>query len=96
LVYAPGMAVPFHWLSLVPLAILRSFTALLGKNPGAIGAELAAAFVAAFSGISTGAALRRLARSRTLGWGVIAPLRVTPAEMRRPRSRRGRSRLPRC
>ncbi|MFW8745781.1 glycosyltransferase family 2 protein, partial [Mesorhizobium japonicum] len=50
LVYAPGAAVPIIWLSLVPLAIIRSIGQLLAKRPGAVSGELAAAFAAAFSG----------------------------------------------
>src|SRR5690606_27127957 len=34
LVYAPAAAVPFHWLSLLPLALWRSVTHLIGKRPG--------------------------------------------------------------
>src|SRR5690554_100803 len=47
LVYAPAAALFFHWLSLVPLAVLRSLGALLAKRPGVIGGEFGAAFRAA-------------------------------------------------
>ena len=57
MVYAPGGALLIHWLSLVPLAVLRSIGQLLGKRPGAIGGEFAAAFRVAFDG-SVGAGPR--------------------------------------
>ncbi|MFP3435580.1 hypothetical protein SB781_38110, partial [Paraburkholderia sp. SIMBA_061] len=34
--YAPGWTVPLHWLTLVPLAILRGLVRLLRKEPGSI------------------------------------------------------------
>ena len=83
LVYAPGPAVPFHWLLLVPLAIIRSIGQLLRKEPGAIVGEFAAAFGAAFNGMSVSTARKRFAATRKLGWASIAPLRVSSAEMRR-------------
>ncbi|MFC5503374.1 glycosyltransferase family 2 protein [Lysinimonas soli] len=75
MVYAPAAALPVHWLSLVPLALLRSIGRLLGKRPGAIPGELAAAFRVAFDG-SVAPARARLRRNRTLGWASIAPLRI--------------------
>ncbi|GIT81043.1 hypothetical protein LLS1_27120 [Leifsonia sp. LS1] len=84
--YAPGGAVPFHWLSLVPLAILRSLLRLLRKEPGSIGGELAAAFRVAFSGLAVSTARRRLARSRTVTWAAVAPLRIPFSEVRRARA----------
>lgn len=86
LAYAPGWAVPFHWLSLVPLAILRSLLRLLRKEPGSIGGELAAAFRVAFSGLAVSNARRRLAKSRTVTWAAVAPLRIPFAEVRRARA----------
>jgi len=85
LVYAPGAALLFHWLSLVPLAVLRSLGALLAKRPGVIGGEFGAAFRAAFDRGVTGAR-RNLHRTRALGWGAIAPLRVPWACPALPRS----------
>src|SRR5690606_24061115 len=46
-VYAPALAVPLHWLSLLPLALLRSIVQLLAKRPGAVPGEISAAFRAA-------------------------------------------------
>jgi len=82
LVWAPAAAVPIHWLSLVPLAVLRSVGRLLAKRPETIGGEFAAAFMAAFDPTVPGARTR-LRRARKLGWGAIAPLRIPPDEVRR-------------
>ena len=85
LVYAPGAALPLHWLSLVPLAILRSLMHLVAKRPGSVGGELAAGIRAAFDG-SVPAARKTLRRPRRLGWAAIAPLRMPPAEVRERRA----------
>lgn len=85
LVYAPGWAVLFHWLSLVPLAVVRSIGDLLAKRPGAIAGEFRAAFGTAFAG-RIGAARRNLRRTRRLGWGAVAPLRMPTAEVRERRA----------
>ncbi|WP_284297510.1 glycosyltransferase [Homoserinibacter gongjuensis] len=55
-VYAPALAVPLHWLSLLPLALLRSIVQLLAKRPGAVPGEISAAFRAAFDGSVPGRA----------------------------------------
>lgn len=83
LVYSPAWMIPVHWLGLVPLALFRSVGQLLQKEPGAVLGEFSAAFAAAFSGIRVSAARRRFAATRTLGWGSIASLRVSSAEVRR-------------
>ena len=67
----PASSLPVHWLALVPLAVLRSIGQLLAKRPGAVGGEIAAAFLAAFDGSRARRALpaaagahARLARDR--------------------------------
>jgi GT2 family glycosyltransferase len=90
--YAPGGALPFHWLSLVPLAFLRSIGHLIGKRPGLIGGELASGFAAAFDG-SVPAARARLRRTRRIPWTAIGPLRIPSDELaeRRAAARERRS-----
>lgn len=83
LVYAPAPALPVHWLSLVPLAILRSLMQLLRKQPGAIGGEFRAAFGAAFAGVRVMRSRRNIRRTAKSGWSAIAGLRMTFAEARR-------------
>jgi GT2 family glycosyltransferase len=83
LVYAPGWAVPLHWLSLVPLAFFRSIVQLLRKEPGAIVGEFSAAFATAFDARGVGAARKQFAATKKLGWASIASLRVPAAEVRR-------------
>ncbi|TIH37825.1 glycosyltransferase family 2 protein [Subtercola vilae] len=82
LVYAPAFTVFFHWLSLVPLAVLRTLFQVLRKQPGAVAGEFAAAFRTAFSG-RVGAARRSIKTTRKVGWGAVAPLRIPGAEVRR-------------
>jgi len=81
LVYSPALAAPFHWLSLVPLAILRSLVHLVAKRPGAIGGEFAAAFSAAFDG-GVASARTSIRRNRVLGWAAVDALRMSWAEVR--------------
>ncbi len=83
LVYAPAVAMPLHWLSLVPLAVARSLGQLVRKRPTFVAGEFAAALAVAFSGGAVPSARRRLARGRSLGWSVIAPLRMAPDDVRR-------------
>ena len=85
LVYAPAPAVPLHWLSLVPLAFIRSLWHLVGKHPGSIPGEFAAAFGTAFAG-GVGQARRRFRRTRVLGWKAIAPLRMPARQVRELRA----------
>lgn len=86
LVYAPPLAVPLHWLSLMPLAVARALGQLLRKRPTFAGGEFTAALAVAFSGSAVPSARRRLARGRTLGWAAIAPLRLPADEVRRRRA----------
>ena len=82
LAYAPAVAVPLHWLSLLPLALWRSIVHLIGKRPGAVAPEWGAALA---SMVSIGAVLRsrRAIRSfRSASWASIAPLRVSRTQLR--------------
>ncbi len=87
LAYAPAAAVPLHWLSLLPLALIRAVGQLLSKRPGRVLGEFGAALAVAFG--HTGSVLearRRIARHRVAGWAAIAPLRLPWAEVRRRRA----------
>lgn len=86
LVYAPWWAAPLHWLSFLPLAMARSVWHLLRKRPGAVPGEFVAALVAMARIGAVGSARTRLRRGRRLGWKAIAPLRMSPAEVRERRA----------
>jgi hypothetical protein len=85
LVYVPGGAVFWHWLGLLPSAMIRSLGQLLAKNPGAVGGEFRAAASAGLSGGAVGRARRSIKVSRKAPWSAIAALRMSPAEVRRRR-----------
>ena len=95
MVYAAGPALVIHWLSLLPLAVLRSLGHLLAKRPGWIGGELSAGLRAAFDG-TVPAARRTLRSARKVGWDAIAPLRLTSVQAREQRAqgRTGQSERP--
>lgn len=82
LVYAPLLAVPFHWLTIIPLALWRSVLALVRKQPGLIGPEWAASVVALVRLPAVARARRRLARTRRATWAQLAPLRIGRSELR--------------
>jgi GT2 family glycosyltransferase len=86
LVYAKGASLLVHWLSLVPLAVVRALGQLIAKRPGAVGGEFQAAFSAAFGMSQVGAARRQLRRTRKLGWAAIAPLRLPGRDVRERRA----------
>ncbi|HEY1105564.1 MAG TPA: glycosyltransferase, partial [Agromyces sp.] len=96
LVYAPVVAVPLHWLTFLPLAVLRSIRLLLVKAPGAIPGEFAAAVTTMFSGARVPRARRTLKAARKVGWSAIAPLRMQPDEMRRRRQHAAEARRERA
>lgn len=85
LVYAPGWAVPLHWLSLLPLAVGRSIGHLVAKQPTLVAPELAAGLAAALDAGVVGAR-RNLAHGRTLGWAAIDGLRMSTGEVRERRA----------
>ncbi|CAN5215283.1 hypothetical protein BH11ACT4_BH11ACT4_02330 [soil metagenome] len=80
-VYSPPLAIPLHWLAVMPLAVGRSLVHLVAKRPGLIGGELAAGIVGAFDG-GVPPARAALRRTRVLGWSAIAPLRMPWSEVR--------------
>ena len=80
--YAPAIAVPLHWLSLLPLALWRSITHLTGKRPAAVLPEWGAAGVAMVSGSAVARSRRAIRADRSASWASIAPLRTTRAQLR--------------
>ncbi|MDL9980339.1 glycosyltransferase [Microbacterium sp. ASV49] len=82
LAYAPGVAVPLHWLSLLPLALWRTLLALLAKTPGAVPPEWGAAVVALVRVDEAARARARIRRIRAVPWPQLAPLRVSAAQLR--------------
>ncbi|WP_137844312.1 glycosyltransferase [Microbacterium sp. 2FI] len=82
LVYAPLAAVLLHWLAILPLAVWRTLVHLVGKQPGLIGPEWAAAFVAWVRVRAVARSRTRLASVRTQSWAQLAPLRTTRAHLR--------------
>lgn len=85
LVYAPPLAVPLLWVLLVPLAIARALWHVLLKRPDFVAGEFSAAFSTAFTG-GIGRARRALRRARRVRWSAIAPLRMTPRDVRERRA----------
>lgn len=82
LAYAPATVLPLHWLTLLPLALLRSLGALLGKTPSRILPEWAAALTAMVRPAAVARSRRGIRRDRSASWAQLAPLRVTGAQLR--------------
>ncbi|MGJ0387725.1 glycosyltransferase [Microbacterium sp. CGR1] len=83
LAYAPAVAVPLHWLTLLPLALWRSVTHLVGKRPEAVAPEWGAAVSAMFRFAAIARSRGRIRAFRTSSWSSIAPLRVSSSDLRR-------------
>ncbi|HRQ00746.1 MAG TPA: hypothetical protein PK781_09835, partial [Terrimesophilobacter sp.] len=85
LTYAPGWAVPLHWLSLLPLAAARAVGQVVAKRPTLVAGEFAAALAALFdAGVAS--SRRNLKRTRVVGWAAIDGLRMPTAELRERRA----------
>lgn len=82
LAYAHPAALPFLWLSLLPLALWRTVVLLVSKQPGLIPPEWAAAAVVFVRVGAIARSRRRIRRARAASWGQLAPLRVTRSELR--------------
>ncbi|MBD3942038.1 glycosyl transferase [Microbacterium sp. NEAU-LLC] len=88
LVYAPALAVPLHWLTVLPLALWRTIVDLVRKQPGRIPSEWAAGAVVLVAVAPLWRARRTLTRARSDAgadrgsWAQVAPLRTTRAELR--------------
>ena len=95
LAYTPGFWLFWHWLSLLPLAVVRSAWLLIMKAPGQIGGEFRAAFAVALGFGSVAYSRRLRKRTQTQRWSSIESLRVSPAEMRRRRALEREARIAR-
>ncbi|MFT4050913.1 MAG: glycosyltransferase [Microbacterium sp.] len=82
LAYAPLVAVPLHWLTILPLALLRSLGALLAKHPARILPEWGAAATAMFRPAAVVRSRDRIRRGRAAPWGQLAALRVSAHDLR--------------
>jgi len=82
LVYAPSGLVALQWLALLPVALARSLAHLLGKRPGLILPELAAALVALVRVPSVARARAGIRRRRRVSWSQLAPLRIGSRQLR--------------
>ncbi|MFJ2368606.1 glycosyltransferase [Microbacterium sp. NPDC087665] len=83
LAYAPAIVLPLHWLALLPIALWRSVTHLVGKRPEAVLPEWGAALVAMLRFGAVARSRARIRSFRTSTWASISPLRVTSSELRR-------------
>ncbi|MBW8761680.1 MAG: glycosyltransferase [Microbacterium sp.] len=83
LAYAPAFALPLHWLALLPLALWRSITHLIGKRPEAVLPEWGAALTAMCRFGAVARSRRSIRSFRTSSWSSITPLRVTRGELHR-------------
>lgn len=81
--YAPPFAVPLHWLSLLPLALWRSITHLIGKRPEAVFPEWGAALTEMVRFGAVARSRRGIRSNRRATWASIAPLRVSRAQLHR-------------
>lgn len=83
LAYAPALAVPLHWLSLLPLALWRTIVHLIAKRPAAVLPEWGAVLTAMVRFGAVARSRQRIRAFRTSTWSSIAPLRVTRAQLHR-------------
>jgi GT2 family glycosyltransferase len=83
LTYARGLGLLWHWLGLLPNAVVRIAGLLLGKRPTMVLGEIGASFQVMFDGVSIGRSRRNLRRIRTMPFGSLEPLKLSFAEVRR-------------
>ncbi|MGO1848233.1 glycosyltransferase [Microbacterium sp.] len=82
LAYAPALAVPLHWLLLLPLALWRTMVDLVAKRPRRVLVEWAAAFTVLVRFASIARSRGRIRRFRSGGWSQVDPLRASAAQLR--------------
>ncbi|HET8927146.1 MAG TPA: glycosyltransferase [Microbacterium sp.] len=83
LAYAHPVALPFLWLAILPLAVLRTIGHLVSKAPGLIAPEWGASVTAFVRLDSVAAARRRIGAHRTTSWQQLDELRLHRAALRR-------------
>lgn len=83
LAYAHPAALPFVWLAILPLAVVRTIGHLVTKAPGLISPEWAAAIVAFARLDAVAAARRRIGAHRAASWGQLDELRIRRSDLRR-------------
>src|SRR5690606_33305112 len=83
LAYAHPIALPFIWLTLLPLAVIRTIAHLIAKSPALIGPEWAATVTVFVRGGAIARSRRRVARTRSVAWPLLTPLRVRRGDLRR-------------
>lgn len=80
--YAPALAVPLHWLSLLPLALWRTMTHLVGKRPADVAPEWGTALAAMVRLPSVARSRATIRAFRHASWSSITPLRVSRDQLR--------------
>ncbi|MBC9936629.1 MULTISPECIES: glycosyltransferase [unclassified Leucobacter] len=85
LAYAPAALVPFYWIALPFIGVLRMVWALLREQPGNMLGELSAALRVFFRPGAVARARHRIKQDRSVGWDAVRPLRVDPKSVRTAR-----------
>jgi len=83
LAYAHPVALPFVWLSLLPLAVIRTIGHLIGKAPALIGPEWGATATAIVRLGAVARSRRQIARTRRATWAQLSALRIRRSDLRR-------------
>ncbi|TDN88409.1 glycosyltransferase [Microbacterium sp. BK668] len=82
LAYARPVAVPFLWISILPLALWRTAVLLVAKQPGLIAPEWAASAVVLVRIPSIARSRSRIRHARSTPWAQLASLRVSRSQLR--------------
>lgn len=82
LAYAHPVALPFLWLTILPVTLWRTVLQLVRKEPGLVGPEWAAAAVVIVRLAAVARARGRIRSTRTASWLQLVPLRVSSRALR--------------
>ncbi|MFG6445060.1 glycosyltransferase [Microbacterium sp. P07] len=80
--YAPAFAVVLHWLSLLPLALWRTVTHLISKEPARVWPEWGATLRVLVRLDAVARARGRIKAVKRVGWPRLAALRVSRTQLR--------------